>query len=167
MDDPRGVVGEVDLAAELRHRLHRLLAEEERYLRSFEGSDDGGDDEMEVLFEAGSEDSKGVEDLDEAVLSARLREVMLERFEHEGEEVREVGLELGVESDCDRLDHVDDDDLETGVGRQRPEVADGGHDRSEVVSDVLLDHRDELSEVLEVVFLKSNRTCSHDAEEGG
>jgi hypothetical protein len=162
------VVGEVELARELSDGLHCLLAKDERDVGLLKGADDGGDDEVEVLFEAGTKDTEGVENADEGALSSRLVEVEaeVEGLEHEREEVREVGLELGIKCERDGLDDVDDDDLQTGVGCRRPEVADGGHNRSEMVADVLLDHGDELSKVLKVVLLQSDGTAAHDVEEG-
>ena len=165
MDNPRGVIGKVDLAAELRNGLHCLLAKDDGHIGLFKGANDGGDDEMQILLEARPEDSKGVQNFDEAVLPSRLAEVMVERLEHQRQEIGEVGFELSVEGQGDGLDHVDDDDLQSGIRGGGPEIAYRRHDRREVISNVLLDHRNELSEVLEVVLLQADGASPRDVEE--
>ena len=127
--DARGLVRKVDFATKLRDGPDRLLAQRDGHVRAFERAHDRGDDEVQVLLEAGPKDAERVEDLDEAVVPPRLVEVLVERLEHERQQVREVRLELGVQRERDRLNHIDDDDLEARIRGRRPEVAHGREDR--------------------------------------
>ena len=161
------MIGEIDLSTKLRNGLHRVLPQSDRYVHLLERPHDRWNDQMKVFLETGSENSKSVKNFRETVLSTGFVEIVVEGLEHEGKKIREVGFEFRVERDGDRLNHVDNDYLQSRIRRRSPKVLDRVHNRSEVVPDVLLDHRDELSEILEVVFLQSDRASSHHRQESG
>lgn len=83
----------------------------------------------------------------------------LESVKEKGEESRKICPELDIEGGGDRFDEVDDDGLQQRAGG--PELCDYVEDRRQVNADVLLDHGDQLTEVLEVELLQSRRTYSH------
>lgn len=86
-------------------------------------------------------------------LSSRFIQIIVESLQHERKKIREVGFEFSVESDGDRLNYVDNDHLKTRIRCRRPEFPNGDHDRCQVISNVLFDHGNEETEILEIIFL--------------
>lgn len=159
------MIREIYLSTKLRHGLHSVLPQSDGNIHLLKRSHDGGNDKMEILFEGGAKDSERMKYFGERVLSTRFEEVVVKRFEHEGEKIGEVRLELGVECDGDTLDHVDDDHLQPRVDGGDPKVADGVHDGAKMVPNVLLDHRNELSKILEIVLLQTDGAGFHHRQE--
>lgn len=156
--DLRGVVGEVDFPCERADgddgRLSDLLA----HVGPVEELEDGGEDEMVVLFDAQAKGSKGVQNLNQDFVPSRIREIAVERAEHLLKDPREEGLELAFDSSGDNLDELDDDRLEL---RMIPVFEDEGEDWVEEVSDVEFDDGDERSKLGEPGSLISGRAAAN------
>jgi hypothetical protein len=137
MNNPRGMVGKVDLATKNADRLDGVLANSGRCVGTLHDADDGGDGEVEIFLEIGSKGSKRAQDT-QLRRRSTIAQVAFKDLKHEGEKRRQMHFELPLESQSDRFDQVDYYDLKSRA--RIPEFVNEREDRRKVIANMLLDH---------------------------
>ena len=163
MDDARRPVGKVDAFRESVDCLHRLLAQRRARIRPLEGLDDHGHDEVEILLDVRTKSLQGVENL-HLRAHALVRELAFEDLQKQGYDVRQEGLELGVQCTTQSFHEGHYRQLQRGV---LPEIRNEREDVRHVVPNMLLDDPDQDCELLQMEFLQTRYRCPGHGSKGG